>query len=361
VRNKVLFMLALMGALAGLVSAYFYGQQKKPQPPVFSPAPNPYGKGIYANGIVESYQTNGENINLYPEVSGVIRQILVTEGQTVPQGAPLLVMDDAVQRALVEQQKFQAEAALTLLKELKAQPRKENLEVAKSQVDYASANLTNFQEQADKIAKSYALNPKSVSKDVLDNALNAVKVARANLGVAQKQYELTKAGAWSYDIQNQEHQYQALVKTYAAGHALLDKYTLRAPVEGIVLAVKAAVGSYISPQGTYGTYTEGFNPVLVMGGSPSQLAVRCYIDEILIPRLPKAHQLSAQMFIRGTTISVPLQFVRVQPYVTPKIELSDARKERVDVRVLPILFTFERPQDLDIFPGQLVDVYVGEK
>jgi HlyD family secretion protein len=361
VRNKVLFMLAIIGALAGLVSAYFYGQQKKPQAPVFSPAPNPYGKGIYANGIVESYQTNGENINLYPEVSGVIRQIFVAEGQAVPAGAPLLVMDDSVQRALVEQQRFQAEAALALLKELKAQPRKENLEVAKSQVDYAGANLTNFQEQADKIAKSYALNPKSVSKDSLDNAVNAVKVAKANLGVAQKQYELTKAGAWSYDIQNQEHQYQALVKTYAAGLALLDKYTLKAPVEGIVLAGKAAVGSYISPQGTYGTYTEGFNPILVMGGSPSQLAVRCYIDEILIPRLPKATQLSAQMFIRGTTISVPLQFVRVQPYVTPKIELSDARKERVDVRVLPILFTFEKPRDLDIFPGQLVDVYVGEQ
>ena len=87
-RNKVLFALSIIGILAGLVSAYIYGIQKKPQPPVFNPAANPYAKGIYANGIIESYQTNGANINIYPEVSGTITKILVPEGQTVRQGNP---------------------------------------------------------------------------------------------------------------------------------------------------------------------------------------------------------------------------------------------------------------------------------
>jgi HlyD family secretion protein len=41
--------------------------------------------------------------------------------------------------------------------------------------------------------------------------------------------------------------------------------------------------------------------------------------------------------------------------------LSDQRTERVDVRVLPIIFRFERPKDIDVYPGQLVDVYIGEK
>ena len=67
-----MFSLAIVGLLAGLVSAYIYGIEKKPQPPVFNPASNPYGKGIYANGIIESYQTSGANINIYPEVSGTI-------------------------------------------------------------------------------------------------------------------------------------------------------------------------------------------------------------------------------------------------------------------------------------------------
>jgi HlyD family secretion protein len=340
---------------------YLYGIQKKPQPPVFNPAPNPYARGIYANGIIESYQSNGENINIYPEVAGIITQILISEGEVIHQGTPLLMMDDSVQRATVEQQKSQAEAALALLEEFKAQPRKENLEVANAQVELASASLKSSQDQLAKQKRSYELDSKSVSKDTLDNARNAVNVAKANLDVFQKQYELTKAGAWIYDIQNQEKQYSALLKAFMASDALLAKYTLKAPVDGVVLSIKAAVGSYISPQGVYGTYTDRFNPILVMGNSQTHLEVRCYIDEILIHRLPQPSQIKAQMFIRGTNINIPLEYVRVQPYVSPKIELSDQRTERVDVRVLPIIFRFEKPQDLSLYPGQLVDVYIGEK
>jgi HlyD family secretion protein len=94
--------------------------------------------GIYAEGIVESDQPSGENINIYPEVAGTVKQILVAEGQEVRKGAPLLLLiDDSIERATVEQQHSQWQAALTLLDELRAQPRKENLDVAKAQVDAA--------------------------------------------------------------------------------------------------------------------------------------------------------------------------------------------------------------------------------
>lgn len=360
-RNKVLFFLSIIGILGGLVSVYIYGLQTPSQPPVFNPAPNPYAKGIYTEGIIESYQTNGENINIYPEVSGTIVKILVTEGETVHQGTPLLMLDDSVQRAIVEQQESQAEAARALLEELRAQPRKENLEVAKAQLDYTRANLKSLQDQLDKQRKSYEINPKSVSKDALDNAENGVKVAKANLDVVEKQYELTKAGAWIYDIRNQENQYEALSKAFMSSNALLAKYIIKAPVDGVILSINTAVGSYVSPQGAYGTYTEGFNPVIVMGSSQPHLGVRCYIDEILIHRLPQFSQIKARMFIRGTDISIPLEYVRVQPYVSPKIELSNQRAERVDVRVLPVIFRFEKPKNIYVYPGQLVDVYIEEK
>ena len=58
-------------------------------------------------------------------------------------------------------------------------------------------------------------------------------------------------------------------------------------------------------------------------------------------------------------MSVPLEFVRVQPYVSPKIQLSNERSERVDLRVLPIIFRFTPPTGLKLYPGELVDVYVG--
>ncbi len=360
-RNKVIFSLSIIGILIGLVSAYIYGIEKKPQPPVFNPASNPYAKGIYANGIIESYQTSGANINIYPEVPGVVTKIPVSEGESVRQGTPLLVMDDSVQRATVEQQKAQAEAARALLEELRAEPRKENLDVAKAQVDYASANLKSAHDQLDKQRRSYELNPKSVSKDALDNAENAVKVAKASLEVVRKQYDLTKAGAWIYDIRNQENQYNALSKAYMASNALLAKYAIKAPADGVVLSINTAVGAFISTQGAYDSYTQGLNPVLVMGSSQAYVGVRCYIDEILVNRLPQGTQMNAQMSIRGTNITIPLEFVRVQPYVSPKIELSNQRQERVDVRVLPVIFRFEKPQNISLYPGQLVDVYIQEK
>ena len=173
-------------------------------------------------------------------------------------------------------------------------------------MEYAAAQLKTAQDTLNKLRQSYRLDPKSVSKDQLDTAENTVKTNRANLGVARRQYELTKAGAWIYDIQNQQHQFDALTKTYESGAALLAKYTIRAPVDGVVLAVNSAAGNFTSAQGTYNTYTQGYDPVVVMGPPQEYLEVRCYIDEILIPRMPAPDQMQAQMQIRGTNTRIPL-------------------------------------------------------
>ena len=360
-RNKVIFALVLLGIAFALSSAYVYAVPSKPLPPVFNPAPNPYAQGIYADGIVESSQTHGANVNLYPEVTGTITHILVAEGQSVDAGTPLITLDDTVQRATVEQQEAQVGAAQALLDELRAQPRREALEVARAQVDLANAGLKSARVQMSKQQRSFELAPESVSRDALDNAVNAFKVASANAEMVTRQYELTRAGAWSYDIKNQERQHEALVRALAGSSALLAKYTIKAPADGVVLSVQAAVGTYVSPQGAYDTYTQGFVPVLVMGAANGRLDVRCYVDEILIPRLPPAAGIHAQMFIRGTDTRIPLEFVRVQPYVSPKIQLSNQRLEKVDQRVLPVIFRFEPPPGVSIYPGELVDVYIGDK
>ena len=67
--------------------------------------------GIYAEGIVESVQSSGENVDIYPEVAGTVKQILVAEGQKVEKGTPLILIDDSIQRATSQQQRSAAEAA----------------------------------------------------------------------------------------------------------------------------------------------------------------------------------------------------------------------------------------------------------
>jgi HlyD family secretion protein len=359
-RNKIIFGLSVLGILAAVVAAYLFGLERKAQPPVFAPVSSPFDSAIYANGIIESDQPSGSNINIYPEVSGPITAVLVHEGQQVSAGTPLLTLDDSVQKAVTEQLRLQAEASLALLNELKAQPREETLAIAAAQVGLAESNLKVSRDQYDKDRASYDIDPKSISKDVLDTADDAVKQSTAALDVARKQYELIKAGAWSYDIVNQEKQYEAVKQAYQAANALLLKYSVKARVDGVVLAVNATVGSYVSSQGAYNAYTQGLDPLLVMSAPQDYLAVRCYIDEILVSRLPSKWHIVAQMEVRGTDTKVPLEFVRVQPYVSPKIELSNERQEQVDLRVLPVIFRFPK-QDAPVYPGQLVDVFIGKK
>jgi HlyD family secretion protein len=359
-KNKLIFTFSAGGVLAGIITAYVFGIKKPPLSPVFDPAANPYVSGIYAEGIVESAQTSGENTNMYPEVPGTVKEILVSEGEQVKAGEPLLRIDDSVQRATAEQLGSQAEAARAVLEELKAQPRKENLDVVTAQVNAAEAALKMASDTLQKDQAAYEMDSRAVSRDTLDNAINSAAMAKANLLVAQKQYELTKAGAWSYDIQNQERQQHALEKAYAASSALLGKYTLRAPRDGVVMSINTIVGNYVSPQGSYDAYTQGASPVIVIGSSPNSLHVRCYVDEILVPRLHLASTMKAQMSVRGANIKIPLEFVRVQPYVSPKIELSDQRQERVDVRVLPVIFRIVKPENVNLYQGELVDVYISD-
>jgi len=303
---KLIFILSAIGVAGALLSAYIYSIPGHPQAPVFQPASNPFDKGIYANGIIESSQASGANMNIYPEVSGTVRQVLVHEGQEVAKGTTLFVIDNSLQN--------------------------NNLMVARAQMTVADATLKTAQDEYEKQKAAYDMNHEYVSQDEIDNAHNAVLVAAANLELASRQYDMNQV--------------------------LLGKYTVRAPSDGIVMAVNAGVGSYVSPQGVYDAYTGANDPAAVMSSPQRDMEVRVYVDEILVARMPPPDKLTAEMSVRGSDMKVPLEFVRMQPYVSPKIELSDAREERVDVRVLPLVFRFKATDKLSVYPGQLVDVYL---
>jgi HlyD family secretion protein len=358
--SRNILIIAAAGVVLALVVAFLLNRPTRPQPPAFQPAANPYAQAIYAEGMVESSASSGENTNVFPEVPGPVVAIYAKEGQQVRAGEPLFAIDDSVQRAAVEQERLQAQAALAQLNELKAEPRRETLAVSVAQLDQAKANLTQLVHVEEKTLRSAQLDPRSVSKETLDSAIDAAKTAQEAVTVAQRNLDLTKAGAWTYDIQNQQAQFEALTHAYQSGGALLAKYVVRAPADGAVLAMNAGKGDYVSAQGAYDSYTQAYEPAAVLSPNPGTLAVRCYVDEILLNRLPRGANIKAEMIIRGSGAHVPLQFVRVQPYVTPKIELSDERQERVDVRVLPVIFDFRADPALKLYPGMLVDVYINE-
>ena len=63
-------------------------------------------------------------------------------------------------------------------------------------------------------------------------------------------------------------------------------------------------------------------------------------------------------YLRGNRqISTPLEFVRFEPYIVPKRSLTGDTAERVDTRVLQVIYSFKR-NDLPIYAGQQMDVYI---
>jgi len=66
----------------------------------------------------------------------------------------------------------------------------------------------------------------------------------------------------------------------------------------------------------------------------------------------------ARGYLRGNKdINVPLKFVRFEPYVIPKVSLTGESTERVDTRVLQVIFSFDRG-DKPISVGQQMDIYI---
>ena len=62
--------------------------------------------------------------------------------------------------------------------------------------------------------------------------------------------------------------------------------------------------------------------------------------------------------LRGNAdITVPLSFVRLEPYVLAKRSLTGDTTERVDTRVLQAIYAFA-PSDFPAFVGQQVDVFI---
>ena len=73
------------------------------------------------------------------------------------------------------------------------------------------------------------------------------------------------------------------------------------------------------------------------------------------------HGAPAVGHVRGNAdLKAPLQFVRFEPFVVPKRSLTGDSTERVDTRVLQVIYRVER-DDVPLFVGQQLDVFIDAK
>jgi HlyD family secretion protein len=286
-------------ALAGVAFAIFtvvWGDKTRPSvPPVSDAAQSPYQSSVAGSGIVEA---STENISIGTQIAGIVSKIFVEIGSDVSAGDPLFKIDDR-----------------SLLAELNV--RRAAVQVAEAQLADAQYELA--------LAESLSVE-RIASVEELDKDRFAAQKAQAQLGQAKAELESI----------NTE----------------LERLTVRAPVAGQVLQLKVHLGEFAQVAPT----TAG-QPPLILLGSVTPLHVRVDVDENDASRVSTGTP--AIGYVRGNkNITTPLKFVRFEPYVVPKKSLTGDSTERVDTRVLQVIFSFERG-NLPIYVGQQMDVFIG--
>jgi len=69
--------------------------------------------------------------------------------------------------------------------------------------------------------------------------------------------------------------------------------------------------------------------------------------------------MAAQAYVKGDSKNaIPLQFIRIEPFVIPKTSLTGSSSERVDTRVLQVIYSLQLPKDRQLYVGQQVDVFI---
>src|SRR5207247_825618 len=237
-----------------------------------------------------------------------VARVFVTAGQAVKAGDPLFELD---------LRQLRAELAV----------RRQAVAVARARAAVAAARLDDVKRQlafAEQVKDRRAISEEEVSRrrSATETAAAELQEARAQLAAAESQE--------------------------AAALVEIERSTVRAPIEAEVLQVKLRVGEFAAA-------AQEQTPLILLGRS-KPLHVRVDVDEHEGWRVrPGA---AARGHMRGNAdLKTPLRFVRFEPFVVPKRSLTGDSIERVDTRVLQVIYRVER-DDLPLFVGQQVDVFI---
>jgi HlyD family secretion protein len=294
-----------VGAIISVSNAQAKQQMPPPGDPPIMPPAKPYLHAVAATGILEALS---ENVAIGVPLPGLVTEVFVKVNDPVKKGQPLLKLDD--RDLLAEQLSTQAQ-----------------LEISRAQITVSEAQLAKLESQLARL--SAVSDTRAVSREDLENRKQDVSVSQAQFAAAKAQ--LVSA--------------ETSLKRIAL---LIDRLTVRAPRDGTIIQVNIRAGEYAA--------TAPRNPAIILGET-DRLQIRADIDEQNATRIRPGQK--AYGYLKGDpTITFPLEFIRVEPYVIPKVSLTGSSTERVDTRVLQVIYSLARPADLPLYVGQQVDVFI---
>jgi multidrug resistance efflux pump len=352
--KQILPLVAMALVVFAVGHALYIQRPTVDTPPPLPPTSSPFGKTVAGAGMIEpNNEASGTSaLAIGSQLTGVVSVVHVRIGQEVKAGDLLFELDNRQALAELRVREAALETAKAQLQKLQQQPRAEELPVTEAQVD-AARSLMQQQEdlyrRAEKIVQTGAL-----TQEEFDNRLRMYEMAKAQFAVAKANLALLKAGAWQPDKSIAAANIAQAEAMVSQAKTTLELLKVRAPIDGTVLQLNARPGEYVSAQASQS---------LVVMGNTSPLHVRVNIDEEDIPRL--AFDAPARAKIRGdlSQEEIPLEFVRLEPYVVPKSSLTGVNTERVDTRVVQVVYSIAADNHLvaehKLLVGQLIDVFIA--
>ncbi len=342
-RKIILPIIAGIGVIFSIFMIY-YTTKEKPIPPIpFQPPTPPYHNFIAGSGLVEA---SSENISIGAPFTALCLAVYVTPGDIVSAGTPLFKIDDRVLQAQLLETKAAKGVALANFQKLLGQPRPEEVPPFEARLKQAQVN---FEDQSTQQSLFESVRDKqAISVNELNQRRFATDLAQYQVAEAQADLDLKLAGAWIRDLEISAMQIEEADKRVGVISTDIDRTTVRAPIDGQVLQVKIRPGEISQPP-----FQE--DP-MVLFGSIDPISIRVDIDEDDAWRMRAGAPATA--FLRGNSkISATLQFERIEPYIIPKTSLTNETTERVDTRVLQVIYNFKR-EGQPIYLGQIMDVFI---
>ncbi len=337
-----------MPVLAAVAIGFTLFSVKRMTPPVVHadpPAAPPsaaYAKQIGAVGLVES---STENIGVSVPVAGMVTRVAVKAGDNVERGQLLFSLDDRDLRAELALQKTNLELEKAKLERLENSPRPEEIPPAQARVDEAQAQLEDAKVQL-RVLEAVK-DPRAVRQEDLLRRRRAVETAQARLEQAAANLRLLKAGTWKADLEVARAEVKQAESRVARIEADLGRLAVTSPITGQILQCKVRPGEY-APSGVLA------QPLILLG-QVKQKHIRADIDEKDAWRFRAGAKATGS--VRGNaSIQYALGFVRVEPYVIPKKNLTGDSTERVDSRVLQVIYSL--PDRNDLYIGQQMDLSI---
>lgn len=308
-----------------------------------TPPPTPLVQGsVGAVGLVEA---SSENIAVSLPVPGMVTQVYVKAGDRVGKGTRLFAIDNRDLQAELELRRSALATAQARLEKLLRSPRPEEIPPAEAKVNEAQEQYQDADVQL-RLIESVRDKRAIRDEDLLRRRI-AVKAAAARVEQAKADLALLKAGAWKPDVEIARAEVSEAERRAERVQADIDRTIVTAPIAGEILQCKVRLGEYAQA----GQLAQ---PLILMGAT-RQLNVRADVDEQDAWRVRRGA--SAVASARGDSgHRYGLRFIRFEPYVIPKKNLTGDSTERVDTRVLQVIFALE--QDAPVFTGQQMDVFI---